>query len=85
METTIGSYEAKTRLPQLLERAAKGERITITKRGKPMAMLVPLEGASPRMSPQEAVEAMKRFQRENAPTLGPGLTIRGMIDEGRRF
>jgi len=85
METTIGSYEAKTRLPQLLERAAKGERITITKRGKPMAVLVPPKSAAPRMSPEEAVEAMKRFQRENAPTLGPGLTIREMIEEGRRF
>ena len=85
METTIGSYEAKTRLPQLLERAAKGERIIITKRGKPMAVLIPPESAGPRMSPRQAVEAMKRFPRENAPTLGPDLTIREMIEEGRRF
>ncbi|MEO6807531.1 MAG: type II toxin-antitoxin system prevent-host-death family antitoxin, partial [Isosphaeraceae bacterium] len=33
MESSIGSYEAKTHLPQLLERVAKGERITIMKRG----------------------------------------------------
>lgn len=85
METTVGSYEAKTRLPQLLERAAKGERITITKRGRPMAVLGPPENPEPRPSPREAVEAMKRFQSESAPTLGLDLTIREMIEGGRRY
>ena len=38
---TVGSYEAKTHLPRLLDEVAKGERITITKHGHPVAMLVP--------------------------------------------
>ena len=38
---TVGSYEAKTHLPALLGRVAKGETITITKHGKPVAKLVP--------------------------------------------
>ena len=70
MESSIGSYEAKTHLPQLLERVAKGERITIMKRGVPMAVLVPPESVKPRPTAKEAVEAMKRFRKENAPTLG---------------
>ena len=41
MESSVGSFEAKTHLPALLERVARGERITITKRGKPVAKLVP--------------------------------------------
>ena len=41
--TTIGSFEAKTHLAKLLERACAGERILITNRGKPVAMLVPPE------------------------------------------
>ena len=85
MESSIGSYEAKTHLPQLLERVAKGERITIMKRGVPMAVLVPPESVKPRVTAKEAVQAMKRFREENAPTLGPDLTIREMIEEGRRF
>ena len=40
---TVGTFEAKTHLTHLLERVAKGERIIITNRGKPVAMLVPLE------------------------------------------
>ena len=81
---TVGSFEAKTHLPQLLERAANGEEFTITKHGKPVARLVP-----PRAEPvkaasdvRAAVEAMKRFRKGR--TLG-GLSIREMIEEGRRF
>jgi prevent-host-death family protein len=85
MESSIGSYEAKTHLSQLLERVAKDARITITKRGVPMAVLVPPESMKPQATAKEAVLAMKRFQKENAPTLGPGITIREMIEEGRRF
>jgi len=40
---SVGTFEAKTHLTYLLERVAKGERITITNRGRPVAMLVPLE------------------------------------------
>ena len=39
----VGTYEAKTRLSQLLERVAAGETITITNRGKAVARLVPVE------------------------------------------
>ena len=35
----IGAYKAKTHLPELIERVRRGERITITKRGKPVAEL----------------------------------------------
>ena len=39
-----GVYEAKTRLSQLIDRAAKGEEIIITKHGIPVAALVPVAG-----------------------------------------
>ena len=38
----VGAYEAKTHLPRLLERVANGERITITKHGVPIAILIPV-------------------------------------------
>ena len=40
---TVGAYEAKTHLTKLLERVAKGERITITKHGVPVATLQPAD------------------------------------------
>ena len=41
MMKTVGTFEAKTHLSELLEQVARGERIVITNRGKPVAMLVP--------------------------------------------
>ena len=40
----IGAYEAKTHLPRLLDRVARGESLTITRHGKPVARLVPVTG-----------------------------------------
>ncbi len=79
---TVGSFEAKTHLPQLLERAARGEEFTITKHGKPVARLLPAVSATPRPDVRAAVEAMKQFRKGRS--LG-GSSIREMIEEGRRF
>ena len=77
----VGSYKAKTHLSRLLDRVARGERITITKHGLPVAMLVPVENKS-KMSRQEAVEAMKAFSKGR--TLD-GVAIRDLIEEGRKY
>jgi prevent-host-death family protein len=41
MNEKIGSYDAKTKLPELLRRVEAGERFTITNRGKPVADIIP--------------------------------------------
>ena len=41
MNEEIGSYDAKTRLAEILRRVEAGERFTITNRGKPVADLIP--------------------------------------------
>ena len=41
MNGKIGSYDAKTKLPEILRRVEAGESFTITKRGKPVAELIP--------------------------------------------
>ncbi len=42
MTNTVGAFEAKTRLSDLLQRVEAGERITITKHGRPVANLLPI-------------------------------------------
>lgn len=79
---SVGSFEAKTHLPQLLERVAQGEEFTITKHGKPVARLVSAVVTKPKPDVRAAVEAMKKFRK--GQTLG-GLSVREMIEEGRRF
>jgi prevent-host-death family protein len=77
----IGAYEAKTHLPRMLDEVAAGETITITKRGIPVAKLVPPDAAKPDV--EEVINAIHRF-RATVQSLGE-VTIREMIDEGRRF
>ena len=80
--TTVGAFDAKTHLPSLLERVAKGERITITKHGVPVAMLVPVEPL-PRRDRKQLIEELKQFGRGRK--LPKGMTLRDLIEEGRRF
>lgn len=40
----VNIHEAKTQLSRLLERVARGERVVISKAGKPVAELVPHQG-----------------------------------------
>jgi prevent-host-death family protein len=44
--TTVGAFEAKTKLSELLDRVERGEEIVITRRGKPAARLVPPNAAA---------------------------------------
>ena len=77
---TVGSYEAKTHLPALLDRVAQGEQITITRHGVPVAMLVP-PTASRKTEIQATIQAMLESRKKWRLN---GLSIREMIDEGRR-
>ncbi len=77
----VGSYEAKTHLPRLLRRVARGERITITRHGVPVAMLVPVENKS-NMDMDTVIGKIKDFRRNH--TLG-GISIRELIEEGRKY
>lgn len=77
----VSAYEAKTHFSQLLARAEKGERITITKHGRPVAELVPL-AAQKRMTKAEAIARLKAFRATHS--LG-GVSIRELIDEGRKW
>lgn len=77
---TIGAYEAKTHLPQLLERVAKGEKITITKHGVPVAVLQPAD-SSKKAPVRDIIDELKRFRSGQRLD---GLSLHGMIEEGRR-
>jgi prevent-host-death family protein len=79
---SVGTYEAKTHLPRLLSQVEKGESITITKRGKPIAKLVPADAAEQK-DVKQLVEEMLNYRDQHGPVLGDDLTIRKMIEEGR--
>lgn len=51
MTSTFNLYDAKTRLSELVDRAAAGEEIVIAKNGKPLAKLGPLPAEKPSRTP----------------------------------
>jgi prevent-host-death family protein len=78
---TVGAYEAKTRLSELLEKVAAGEEITITKHGAPVAKLVPVRKEA---SAEERSAAIERIQKLASGLSLGGLKIKDLLSEGRR-
>jgi len=77
---TVGLFEAKQKLSELVERASKGEQIGITRRGKLAAVIVP---ARPELSMEEAFAQIDRIRSKVKP-LPKGMTIKDLIEAGRR-
>lgn len=76
---TVGAYEAKTHLAELLDEVEEGGTITIARHGRPVALLVP--ASAPRHEVDSLVAAIRAFADRH--TLGD-MGIREMIEEGRR-
>ena len=78
---TVGAYEAKTRLSELLARVEAGQEITITRHGSPVAKLVPVKGQT---TVNERAAAVLRIRTLGAGLSLGGLKIRNLIAEGRK-
>ncbi len=79
--TTVGSFEAKTHLAALIDRAAAGEEVIITRRGKPVARLVAVEGEAG----TEAIKAVERLRAMRIGTTVGGTGWKDLRDEGRKW
>ncbi len=79
--TTVGTFEAKTHLTQLLDRVAKGERIIITNRGRPVAMLVPPEVTE---RPDIAEVGRKMLEYRDSVKRSLGCNFRDLAHQGHR-
>lgn len=80
---SIGAFDAKTHFSQFLLRVENGEKFIITKHGNEVAMLIPMEAAkSETNTTLEAIQNIRKL-RKNV-TLGKGLSIKALREEGRR-
>jgi prevent-host-death family protein len=79
---SVGAFEAKTHLSELLDRVREGEKITITRHGVPAAMLVPVEETASKLTHQEVVEGMRTLRKRTKPD---SMSVREMVNQGRRF
>ena len=78
---TVGAREAKTHFSELLAEVTAGAMIEITRRGTPMARLVPIRQDF--AATAAAIHAWRHYMDERHVTLGGGITIRELIEEGR--
>jgi prevent-host-death family protein len=85
---SIGLFEAKTHLSELIARAERGEEVIITRHNKPVAKLVPINEISPELYQQrlkllaELQDIGRRMEAEGGP-----ITVEEILqwrDEGRR-
>jgi prevent-host-death family protein len=79
---TVGLFEAKQKLSELVERASRGERIGITRRGKLAAEIVPARDKEDLADIKEIFAGMERIRKRAKPL--KGVTIKELIEEGRR-
>ena len=82
---TVGAFEAKTKLSELLDRVERGEEVAITRHGKPLARMVRDE----RAAKPDGEELMRRFHamRERLHAEGVSWTIDDIIaakNDGQR-
>jgi len=78
----IGTFEAKTHFSQIIEKVANGADFIITKRGKPVAKIIPYEQEK-QMTRKEAIEALMETRKRYRGVPGD-FNVREAIEEGRR-
>lgn len=77
---TVSAFDAKTHLSRLLHEVEQGNAITITRRGKPVARLVPVEAEQESL---RAEDVLKGFKEIRSRVKGK-VDIRKYIEEGRK-
>ena len=82
MAQQIGAFEAKTNFSKLLEETEQGVDFVITRRGKPVAKLIPFQ-QKPEMTRKEAFEKLVEMRKLYRGKPG-SFSIREAIEDGRK-
>jgi prevent-host-death family protein len=75
---TVGLFEAKQKLSELVDRADKGERIGITRRGKLAALITPVQ---PQRSLRESFDEIEKVRKK--VRIPKDVTVKSMMEDGR--
>ena len=75
---TLGLFEAKQKLSEIVERASEGERIGITRRGKLAAIVIPARPESNLKDIFDEIEQTRKRARRPK-----GFRLKDLIEEGR--
>ena len=81
VKTSVSAFEAKTHFSNLLDRVERGDSIVITRYGREVAVLSPIE-KRPSPNLMELVE--RALAASKGTSLPKGKTIKDLINEGRK-
>ena len=79
-EPVIGAFDAKTRLSELLRETERGKSFVLTRRGKAVARLVPVETSAQEMELEELIRSFHKIRDKIAEP----IDVRELIEQGRR-
>ena len=79
-KNSVSAFDAKTHLSRLLQEVQDGSSITITKRGKPVARLVPISEDRGKTTAEEILMQFDEIRKKS----GGKVNIRKFIEAGRR-
>lgn len=85
---TITVVDAAADFRRLVDEVANGETFVITRGDIPVAQIVPPVADPDRLEStggRDVVAEWEEYRRQNDITLGEGLTIRELIDDGRKY
>ena len=80
--TIVNSLEARKHFSELLNRVARGEKITITRLGVQVALLLPIVAKPARLTHHEIVQGMRALRKRVKPGK---MSVRDLLARGRRF
>ena len=78
----IGAFEAKTHFSHIIERAERGEDFIVTRRGKPVAKIIPFKQKN-EMTRKEAMAKLMEMRKLYRGEPG-SFNIREAIEDGRK-
>lgn len=81
--TTLKAVEAKSHFSEILERASKGEEFIVTRRGEPVARVVPFS-KHPKKDVKELLAELRAFRKNTQPVRNPGESWNDIAREGLR-
>ncbi len=82
---TVGAFEAKTHLSQLLDQVESGETVVITRHGEPVAELVPARHRRDQAAIRALLAGIRRSREGKDRGAGAGTTIKELKTAGRKY
>jgi prevent-host-death family protein len=79
--TTLKAVEAKSHFSEILDRASKGEEFIVTRRGEPVARVIPFSKHRT-ADVKELLAELREFRKASTPVRNPGESWNDIAREG---